>query len=218
MPRSLESARTLAAIILTVASFAALAETADMVGFDTPSYMVCFSKDAALRFNEASHDNDNATTNELVRQRLCRLVDSNITVLVDNPESEISSATLIDHDRSHQVYVFPSIMRLRREGDAEVRMDLRVILTEGVYICRESLTAELYQGLLDQGDVAGAAALIREQGCAFLNPGEWAVIRRYESDEPDNVLGLDRPVYEIRSPIFQMIKTYVPKAQIDRQR
>ncbi|MCC5902730.1 MAG: hypothetical protein JJT87_12500 [Halomonas sp.] len=213
------SVRTLAAIILTVASSAALAEeTADMVGFGSPSYMACFSRNAALRFNEASLDNDHATANELVQQRLCRLFERNITVLIDNPESEISSAKLIDQDGSHQVYVFPLTMRLRREGDDDVRMALRVILTEGVYICRESLTAELYQGLLDQGDVAGAAALIREQGCAFLYPGEWAVIKRYESDEPDNILGLDRPVYEIRSPIFQMTKAYVPKAQIDRQR
>lgn len=113
MPRSLESARTLAAIILTVASFAVLAETADMVGFDTPSYMACFSKDAALRFNEASHDN--ATTNELVRQRLCRLVDSNITVLVDNPESEISSASAQSGRRTLAV-------KLKRRG-----IDLRHI-------------------------------------------------------------------------------------------
>lgn len=206
------------AIILIGASAAAPAEPLDMVGFYSPSYMVCFSEDAAQRFNEASLDNDKATANELVQQRLCRLFEDNVTALVDSPEKEISSATLIDQGGNQQVYVFPPRMRLRRDGDTDVREDLTITLSEGVYICRQSLTAELYQGLLDQGDVAGAAALIREQSCAALSPGERAVIKRYDPDEPDNILGLDRPVYEIRSPTYQMMKAYVPKDQIDRQR
>lgn len=88
-------------------------------------------------------------------------------------------------------------------------------LSQPAYVCREAIAAELYQSRLDAGDQLGAAALIRENGCAAVQAGDMITVTPYDANEPGNMLGTDRQVYAVEAPVGGvMVNGFIPKAQV----
>lgn len=88
-------------------------------------------------------------------------------------------------------------------------------LTQVAYVCREAIAAELYQSRLEVGDVNGAVALIKENGCAPVQAGEMITTMPFDVNDMDNILGIDRPVYAVKAPVGgMMVDGFIPKAQV----
>lgn len=88
-------------------------------------------------------------------------------------------------------------------------------LTQAAHICRKAIDAELYQSQLDVGDRQGAIALIQESGCSAVRAGEIITVTPYDPNEPDNMLGTDRPVYKVVAPVGgRMVDGFIPKAAL----
>ncbi len=88
-------------------------------------------------------------------------------------------------------------------------------LTQVAYMCRQAISAELYQSRLDAGDQLGAISIISNNGCAPIQPGEMITVTPYDVNEPDNLLGIDRPVYQVTAPVGgMMVNGFIPKAQV----
>lgn len=100
-------------------------------------------------------------------------------------------------------------------ADATAPVQASFTLTQVAYMCRQAISAELYQSRLDAGDQYGAMSIISNNGCAPIQPGQMITVTPYDVNEPDNMLGLDRPVYQVTAPVSgMMVNGYMPKAQV----